>query len=125
MRPKRSTAACTAASADARLRDVELDDEQVVSLADGVGHGVSVAAGRDDRVAGGEGRPRDVYAHATAGAGDEPDLLVGHNVESSPCSLTRSSSSGSCPDGGGDDLGELHGLKTTTRSRPFVERPLT
>jgi len=39
MRPKRSTAACTAASADARLVMSKLDDEQVVSLADSVGHG--------------------------------------------------------------------------------------
>jgi hypothetical protein len=37
-----------------QARDVELDDQQVVSLADGVGHGFGVAAGRDDCVAGGE-----------------------------------------------------------------------
>jgi hypothetical protein len=34
--------------------DVELDDEQVVGLADGLGDGVGVAAGGDDIVAGGQ-----------------------------------------------------------------------
>jgi hypothetical protein len=58
--------------------DVELDDEQIVRRADGLRHVVGVAAGGDDRVARGERRLRDVDAQAAAGAGDEPDLLVGH-----------------------------------------------
>ena len=43
-------------------------------LADRVADPVGVAAGRDDRVSRGEGRLRDVDAHATAGAGDEPHV---------------------------------------------------
>ena len=39
---------------------------------------LGVAAGGDDRVAGGQGGLGDVDAHAAAGAGDEPDLLVSH-----------------------------------------------
>ena len=58
--------------------DVELDDEQVVGLAERPGHGVGVAAGRDDGVACGERRLHDVDAHATAGTGHEPDVLVSH-----------------------------------------------
>ena len=58
--------------------DVERDGEEVVVLADGVAHSVGVAAGRDDRVSGGECRLRDVDAHAAAGAGDEPHRVVSH-----------------------------------------------
>ena len=58
--------------------DVELDDEQVVGVAERLAHGVGVAAGRDDGVAGGERRLHDVDAHATAGTGHEPDVLVSH-----------------------------------------------
>ena len=58
--------------------DVELDDQQVVGLAERVTDRLGVAAGRDDRVAGGERGPGDVHAHAAAGAGDEPDLLTTH-----------------------------------------------
>ena len=49
-----------------QARDVELDDEQVVGLADGIGHGFVVAAGGDDCVAGGECGPHDVDAHTSA-----------------------------------------------------------
>jgi len=65
-----------------QARDVELEDEQVVSLADGVGHGIGVAAGRDDCVAGGERGLRDVDAHAPAGPSDEPNPLVSHVLQS-------------------------------------------
>jgi len=59
-------------------RDVELDDEEVVVLAEGSAHGLRVATGRDDRVASREGCLRDVHAHPASGTGDEPDLLGGH-----------------------------------------------
>ena len=61
-----------------RAGDVELDDEQVVGLAEGLGDGVGVAAGGDDVVAGGQRGLGEVDAHAAAGAGDEPCLLGGH-----------------------------------------------
>ena len=75
MRPKRSTAARTAASAVGEARDVQFDDEQVVGLADAFGHGVGVAAGGDDCVAGGKRGLGDVDAHAAAGTSDEPNSL--------------------------------------------------
>ena len=65
-----------------QVRDVELDDEQVVGLADGVGNGFGVAAGGDDCVAGGECGLCDVDAHPAACAGDEPHLLVSHLLQS-------------------------------------------
>ena len=59
--------------------DVELDDQQVVVPRRRPGlTRVGVAAGGHDRVAGGEGGPGDVDAHAAAGTGDQPDLLVSH-----------------------------------------------
>ena len=67
-----------------RAGDVELDDEQVVRVADGLGDGVGVAAGGHDVVAGGERGLGDVEAHSAAGAGDEPGLLLGgHGVQQS------------------------------------------
>ena len=84
MPPKRSTAAWTAASASSRAGDVELDDQQVVGVADGLGDGVGVAAGGHDVVAGGERGLGDLDAHAAAGAGDEPGLLLGgHGIQQS------------------------------------------
>ena len=68
--------------------DVELDDEQFVGLAERPGHGVGVAAGRDDGVACGERRLHDVDAHATAGTGHEPDVLVSHGSSSGCRSLS-------------------------------------
>jgi hypothetical protein len=65
-----------------QARDVELDDEQVGSFADRFGHGLGVAAGRDDCVGGGERALRDVDAHAAAGARDEPNPLVSHLLHS-------------------------------------------
>ena len=63
-------------------RDVELDDQQVVRLAERRTDRLGVAAGRDDGMAGGECGLGDVHAHAAAGAGDEPDLLLTHPVPS-------------------------------------------
>jgi hypothetical protein len=54
--------------------DVELDDQEVVRPTHGPGHRVGVPAGGRHRVAGGEGGLGEVDAHATTGAGDEPDL---------------------------------------------------
>ena len=51
-------------------RDVQFHDEQVVGLANRVGHGVGIAAGRDDRVAGGERRLGDVDAHPATRTSD-------------------------------------------------------
>ena len=89
MRPNRSTRRLHRRLRGCQARDVELDDEQVVGLADGLGHGVGVAAGGDDRVAGGERGLRDVDAHAAAGAGDEPDLLVSHALSFRAASTTE------------------------------------
>ena len=85
MRPKRSTAASHRRLGVGAAGDVQLDDQQVVRLADGLGHGVGVAAGGDDRVAGGQGRLREVDAHAAAGAGNKPNFLFSHGI--SLCSL--------------------------------------
>ena len=74
MAPKRPIAALTAALGVGAARDVELDDEQVVRVAERVAHGLGIAAGGDDVVAGGERGPGDVDTHAAAGAGDEPGL---------------------------------------------------
>ena len=41
---------------------------------------LGIAAGRDDGVAGGQRRLRDVDAQTTACAGDEPNLLVSHGM---------------------------------------------
>jgi hypothetical protein len=66
-----------------RAGHVELDGEQVVGLAHGTRDGIAVATGGHDVVAGGQRGLRKVDAHATAGAGDEPRLLVSHC--GSPC----------------------------------------
>ena len=58
--------------------DVERDGQQVLVLAQGGGDAVGVAGGGDHGVAGGERGLGDVDAHAAAGAGDEPNVLVGH-----------------------------------------------
>jgi hypothetical protein len=60
--------------------DVEHDGQEVIVLAQGGGDGLGVAGGGDHGVAGRERRPGDVDAHATAGAGDEPNLLVSHQT---------------------------------------------
>src|ERR1700746_825552 len=58
--------------------DVELDGQQVVVLAQGRCDSAGVTPGGDHGVTGRERGPGDVGAHAAAGAGDEPDLLVLH-----------------------------------------------
>ena len=62
--------------------DVERDGQQVVVRTDRGADPLGVAAGGHDRVPGGQGRPGDVHAHAAAGAGDEPDLLLTHAMHS-------------------------------------------
>ena len=61
-----------------RVGDVELDGQQVLVLAQGRCDSAGVAPGGDHGVTGGERGLGDVGAHAAAGAGDEPDLLVPH-----------------------------------------------
>ena len=58
--------------------DIELDGQQVTVVADRRRDLRRVAAGGDDGVAGGQGGLGDVNAQATACAGDEPNLPVGH-----------------------------------------------
>src|SRR5215208_3474607 len=66
--------------------DVQLDDQQVfLGAAQGPLDGLGASAGGDDRVAGGKRGLGDVHAHATAGAGNKPDLLVGIGHSSAPC----------------------------------------
>src|SRR6185437_2213969 len=55
--------------------NVQLDDQQIVCLADSLRHGVGVATGG---VPGGEGRLCDIHPHAAAGTGDKPHLLFSH-----------------------------------------------
>jgi hypothetical protein len=63
--------------------DVKFDNEQVVGLADRIGHGLGVAAGRDHRVSGGEGRPSNLDTHTPPCTSDEPNPLVSHVRQSS------------------------------------------
>lgn len=54
-------------------------------IADGLGHGVGLAGGGDDGVAGVQGGTGEVDAHAAAGAGDEEGLLGGgHGCRKAP-----------------------------------------
>ncbi len=78
MRPNRSTAARAASFDVLDAGDVELDHQQVVVVAQHRGDPLRCAPRGDDRVTSGQRRPGDVDAHATPGAGDEPDLLVCH-----------------------------------------------
>ena len=78
IRPNRSAAALTAASASVGSRDVELDGQEVVSLTQRRRDRVDAPGGRDHGVIGGERGFGDVDSHAPTGAGDEPNLLVGH-----------------------------------------------
>ena len=78
MRPNRSAAAWTAASASAGLVTVELGGEEVHSSGtDRHSHGVWVSTRRNDTVPGREGCG-DVHAHAPTSTRDEPDLRVRH-----------------------------------------------
>ena len=58
--------------------DVESHGEEVLVLAEGVGDALGLAGGGDHGVAGGQRCPGDVDAQASACAGDEPYLLLGH-----------------------------------------------
>ncbi len=58
--------------------DVEFYGEEPIVLAQGRGDGVGVASGSDHSVAVGERGLGNVYAHATAGACDQPYFLVSH-----------------------------------------------
>jgi hypothetical protein len=61
-----------------RVGDIELDGQQVVVGAEHGADPLGAAAGGNDGVTGSERGLGEVDAHATAGAGDEPDLLVSH-----------------------------------------------
>ena len=84
MRPKRSMAAAAACLGAVGIGHVEGGDEQVLVLADGRAHGVGVAAGGHDVVAGSQGRAGELDAHAATGAGDEPSLRHGLHGRSAP-----------------------------------------
>ncbi len=60
------------------IGDVEVDDQQVVVLAQRGRDVVGPACGGDHRVTGGQGRLGDVDAQTAASAGDEPNLLLAH-----------------------------------------------
>ena len=78
IRPNRSTATWTAASASAGSVTSSLTTRRSSCCAERRGDLLGVAAGGDDRVTGGQGGLGDVDAQAAAGAGDEPNLLVTH-----------------------------------------------
>ena len=78
MRPNRSTAAWTAASASAGSVTSSLTASRSSCVAERSRDPLGVAAGGDHSVAGGQRGLGDVDAHAAAGAGDEPNLLVSH-----------------------------------------------
>ena len=84
MRPNRSTAARTAASASARLVTSSLTVSRSFDCPRAFDNAVAVPAGGHDRVAGRQGGLGEVDAHATAGARDEPDLPVTHDLSLSP-----------------------------------------
>ena len=77
MRPKRSIGSGRGVLGAVGVGHVEGGDEQVLVRADGRAHGVGVAAGGHDVVAGGQGRAGELDAHAATGAGDEPGLRHG------------------------------------------------
>src|SRR6185312_12710071 len=52
--------------------------QQVVAVPNRGADPLGVASGGDDAVSGREGGLRDVDAHAPSGAGDKPNLLLGH-----------------------------------------------
>ena len=55
--------------------DVELDDQQVLRLTDGLADDVDVAARGDDRIASSQDGFGDVHAHTAPGTGNKPYLL--------------------------------------------------
>jgi len=60
------------------VSNVQLHGQQFVAPAHGRGNGVGVTGGSDHRMAGRQCDLGDVDAHATPGAGNEPNLLVSH-----------------------------------------------
>ena len=60
-------------------RDVQLDGQQVIRLSQCLGHRVGVSARGHHRVTGRQCGLGEIGAHATASAGDEPNLLVDHH----------------------------------------------
>lgn len=73
MRPNRSIVALAAASASAWLVDVELDDQQVVALREGLGDLVDVSAGGNDLVTSVQGCLGNMLTHAATGTRYEPN----------------------------------------------------
>ncbi len=80
MRPNRSTAAYNGRFRRRDVGDVQIEGEEAVVVADARPDAVSVSGGRDYEVSCGERCLGDIDAHATASAGDEDGLLVGHVV---------------------------------------------
>jgi hypothetical protein len=72
--------------------DVQLDSQQVVRLTQDRGHAIAVPTLCHNRVAGRQGGLGEIDAHATAGAGNKPDLFA----YSSPL-LLRCASEGQRP----------------------------
>src|SRR5678816_4932957 len=66
-----------------RVCDVELESQRVVMVAHRGGNLRSIAASRDNGVAGGQGSLGDVDSQASTSAGDEPHSLCTHGM--SPC----------------------------------------
>jgi hypothetical protein len=62
------------------LGDIQLDGEQVVRRTDGTGNGAAVSARGHHRMAGRQGRLCEFQAHAAAGAGDEPNSFLAHDI---------------------------------------------
>ena len=63
-----------------RVGDIQRNGQQVVMLADRLLHPVRIAAGCNDGVPRGQGRCAISTAHTAAGAGDEPNFVVGHKI---------------------------------------------
>jgi hypothetical protein len=72
-----------------RAGHVELDDEQPLCVAERLTDGVGVAAGGHDVVAGGECGLGELGAHAAAGAGDDPGLLLGGHDDQQSAHLEK------------------------------------
>ena len=80
MRPNRSTAARTAASASARLVTSSLTASRSFDCPKALDTRVAVPARRHDRVAGGQRGLGEIDAHAAAGSRNKPNLLVTHDI---------------------------------------------
>jgi hypothetical protein len=84
------------------------------------GDAFGIAAGGDDGVTGGERGSGDVDAQTAPGAGDEPDLLVGHEdlpgLESTDRGRSADASGHLAPDDGRDVRGDVRPEPPTTSS---------